>query len=170
MKITSRLSCCLTLLLCAGSLLAQLPSTNAPRPRPALPPGAVATAAGTNAAAQPTRTRLPFQGTVKSVNSTAMILTLTGTNDQERVLHLDGESRLIKSGKPAPLAEVVAADYVRGLLRKNDRGEEVVVHGTFGPKPTPKAKGKTSARPRTTTPPVPPTPAPLANPASNLPR
>lgn len=97
-----------------------------------------------------------------------MTLTLTGAKDQERVLHLDGESRLIKGGKPAPLSEVVAADYVRGLVRKNDRGEEVLVHGTFGPKPAPKPKANAPARPKTAAPATPA--APQANPASNLPK
>ncbi len=162
MKITFRSSCCLALWLCVGSALAQTPSTNAPRPRPALPPGVATTVGGTNLSGQPVRSRLPFQGTVKSIDSTAMTLTLTGAKDQERVLHLDGESRLIKGGKPTPLSEVVAADYVRGLVRRNDRGEEVLVHGTFGPKPAPKPKAP--ARPKTAA------PATQANPSSNLPK
>ncbi len=168
MKITFRSSCCLALLLCVGSALAQTPSTNASRPRPALPPGVATTAGGANSTGQPVRSRLPFQGTVKSIDTLSMTLTLTGAKDQERVLHLDGESRLIKGGKPSPLSEIVAADYVRGLVRKNDRGEEVLAHGTFGPKPAPKPKVKAPARPKPATVPAPT--APQANPASNLPK
>lgn len=143
----------LFLALTTATALAQTPSTNAPRPRPAPPAGlrvggtneAVATV-GTNLTNRPAKSRLPFQGTVKSTDATAMTVTLTGAKDQDRIVHMDGESRLIKGGKPATIADVVAADYARGLLKRNDRGEEVIVHATFGPKPTPKPK--TTAKPK----------------------
>jgi hypothetical protein len=140
MKIVSTLFCSLAAGLCVATALAQAPSTNAPRPRPAPPAGTPATNAGTNAVTQPARNRLPFQGTVKSIDATAKTLTLVGARDQDRVIQLDGESRLIKEAKPVTLAEVVANDYARGLLKKNDRGEDVLVHGTFGPKPAPRPK------------------------------
>lgn len=126
--------------LCIATALAQAPSTNAPRPRPAPPSGTLPTTAGTNAVARPARNRLPFQGAVKSVDATAKTLTLVGPRDQDRVIQLDGESRLIKAAKPVTLADVVTNDYARGLLKKNDRGEEVLIHGTFGPKPAPKPR------------------------------
>lgn len=120
--------------------LAQSPATNAPRPHAAPPAGTISTSAGTNAMAHPVRNRLPFQGAVKAVDTTAKTITLAGPRDQDRVLQLDGETRLIKAAKPATLAEVQTNDFARGLLKKNERGEEVLVHGTFGPKPAPKPK------------------------------
>lgn len=152
-----------------AAALAQAPSTNAPRPRPAPPAGTLPPLAGTNATALPARNRLPFQGTVKAVDSTAKTLTLVGVRDQDRVIQLDGESRLIKAAKPIILSEVVTNDFARGLLKKNDRGEEVLVHGTFGPKPAPKPKAPVRTnRPTTTvkpaTVPIPPAPAPGAQP------
>jgi hypothetical protein len=56
------------------------------------------------------------------------------------VIQLDGESRLIKAAKPITLVDVVTNDYARGLLKKNERGEDVLIHGTFGPKPAPRPK------------------------------
>jgi hypothetical protein len=87
------------------------------------------------------------------------------------VVQLDGESRLIKEAKPVTLADVVTNDYARGLLKKNDRGEEVLLHGTFGPKPAPKPRTpvrtnkpiqtvKPAAAPAQPRPAAPPTPAP----------
>jgi|LauGreDrversion4_2_1035121.scaffolds.fasta_scaffold09143_4 hypothetical protein len=130
-----------------ASASAQAPSTDSPIPKPTPPAGLRVAgtnepigAAGTHLTNRPARNRLPFQGSIKSVDATAMTVTLAGPKDQDRLLRMDGESRLIKTGKPAPLAEIVPGDYARGLLKRNDRGEEVVVHSTFGPKPTPKPK------------------------------
>lgn len=140
--------------LSAASALAQAPSTNAPRPRPAPPAGlraagtnAPLAAAGTNLTNRPAKNRLPFQGSVKSVDPTAMTVTLAGPKDQDRILRMDGETRLIKAGKPATLGEVAPADYARGLVKRNDQGEDVMVHVTFGPKPTPKPKATPKPRP-----------------------
>lgn len=158
--------------LCIATALAQAPSTNAPRPRPAPPAGSLPTSAGTNAVPRAARNRLPFQGTVKSVDSTAKTVTLVGARDQDRVIQLDGESRLIKAAKPATLAEVVTNDFVQGLLKKNDRGEDVLVHGTFGPKPPPRLRtpGRTN-KPSATVKPVggPAQPRPAAPPTPAAP-
>lgn len=140
MKIASTLLRSLVAGLCITTALAQAPSTNAPRPRPAPPAGSLPTTAGTNAAPRSARNQLPFQGTVKSVDGTAKTLTLVGPRDQDRVIQLDGQSRLIKAAKPVTLADVVTNDYARGLLKRNDRGEDVLIHGTFGPKPAPRPK------------------------------
>lgn len=170
MKNASALFTSLVAGLSLATALAQAPSTNAPRPRPAPPAGSVPTSAGTNAVARAARNRLPFQGMVKSVDSTAKTLTLVGAREQDRVIQLDGESRLIKAAKPATLAEVVTNDYAQGLLKKNDRGEEVLVHGTFGPKPPPRPRSlvrtnkptatlKPAGAPAQPRPAAPPTPA-----------
>jgi hypothetical protein len=140
MKIASNLLRSIAAGLCIATALAQAPSTNSPRPRPAPPAGTPPMSAGTNAVARSARGQSPFQGSVKSVDGTAKTVTLVGPRDQDRVIQLDGESRLIKAAKPITLADVVTNDYARGLLKKNERGEDVLIHGTFGPKPAPRPK------------------------------
>lgn len=124
--------------------------TNKPAtgPRPAAAP-AITGGSATNAAGsvgKPGPKHLPFQGPVKSTDTNGMTVTLTGAQNTERVLRLDGESRLIKAGKPAVLADLAPGDFARGVVRKNDRGEDVIAHGTFGPRPTPRPKP--AARPQ----------------------
>ncbi len=169
MKIASTLLRSFAAGLCIATALAQAPSTNAPRPRPAPPAGTPPMSAGTNAVARPARNQLPFQGAVKSVDGTAKTVTLVGPRDQDRVIHLDGESRLIKAAKPVTVADVVTNDYARGLLKKNDRGEEVLIHGTFGPKPAPRPKTPVRTnKPITTVKPAgaPPQPRPATSPTA----
>jgi len=97
-------------------------------------------------AAAATRNRIPFQATVAHVDTNAMTFSIGGTNGT-RVVRLDGESRMLKAGKPAVLSDVTAGDFARGLLKKNDRGEEILLQGTFGRPPGGAAKPK--ARPNT---------------------
>lgn len=158
------------------STSAQAPSTNAPKPRPAPTTGlriagtnTPLAAAGTNLTNRPARNRLPFQGAVKSVDATAMTVTLAGPKDQDRILRMDGETRLIKAGKPATLAEVAPADYARGLVKRNDQGEDIMIHVTFGPKPTPKPKATPKPRPAASsasTPATAPSPRPAPSPST----
>lgn len=154
--------------LTVASTSAQTASTNAPKPRPAPPAGlraastnAPLAAVGINVTNRPAKDRLPFQGSVKSVDATAMTVTLAGPRDQDRILRMDGETRLIKAGKPATLADVAPADYARGLVKRNNQGEDILVHVTFGPKPTPKPRPAVSGGTAPAAPAVPrPAPAP----------
>lgn len=136
----------------AGVSAQGTPGTNKPAtgPRPATAAAPVIAGGSTTNAAgsvgKPGPKHLPFQGPVKSTDTNAMTVTLTGAQNTERVLRLDGESRLIKAGKPAVLADLAPGDFARGVVRKNDRGEDVIAHGTFGPRPTPRPKP--AARPQ----------------------
>ncbi len=96
--------------------------------------------------AKPAHARYPFHGTVKSVDTKAMTVTLEG-KEKDRLLRLNGESRLARDGKDITLSGISAGDYLHGTAVKNDRAEEVIVSAQSGPKPQPKTKAAAAAKP-----------------------
>jgi len=72
----------------------------------------------------------PFHGKVASVNTTAKTVTLEKI-DGERVLRLDGSSKLTSRSKVATLGDLKVGDYAHGKLHKNTRDEEVVTDAKF---------------------------------------
>jgi hypothetical protein len=128
-------------LLFATLLAAAVTSAVAQTPpaKPAPPAPAAEKAEKGEKAKKPARNRYPFHGTIKSCDAKAMTITLEG-KEHERVLHLNGDSRLSKDGKDTTLSGLAAGDYFHGSVTKNERGDEVVLRAQAGPKPAPKAK------------------------------
>lgn len=86
----------------------------------------------------------PFRGTVESIDINAKSIHLDGKK-AERVLHINDQTTLEKDGKPAKLEEIAVGDYAKGLVSKPDGSREILVKGTFGPKP-PRNGGKKTAQ------------------------
>jgi hypothetical protein len=95
-------------------------------------------------ARKPSGHSYPFRGTVESIDVTAKTIHLDGKK-AERVLQVTDQTTLEKDGKPAKLEEIAAGDYAKGLVSKPDGNREILVKGTFGPKP-PRNGGKKTAQ------------------------
>ncbi len=121
------------------SAVAQNPPAKPAPPAPPTAPALKAPPSDTAKPAKPAHARHPFHGTVKSCDAKAMTVTLEG-KEHDRVLHLNGDSRLSKEGKDTTLTGIAAGDYLHGTATKNSREEEVIVRAQAGPKPASKAK------------------------------
>lgn len=87
---------------------------------------------------------VPFRGTVGSVDSIAQTVTLAGKK-KDRVLHVTGQTRLERDGKPVAIGEIKPGDYARGSISKDAEGHEVVLKATFGEPPAESARTDASA-------------------------
>ena len=67
---------------------------------------------------KPTGSRRPFHGTIATVDSAAMTLTVASLT-----LNVTSETKITKGGKPATLSEIAAGDTVSGSYRKDDAGK-----------------------------------------------
>jgi hypothetical protein len=123
----------------ATSVSAQAPAAKTPAPD--------AKPAAATKPAKPAHARYPFHGIVKAVDAKAVTVTLEG-KEHDRVLRLDGETRLSKDAKDITLTGVAAGDYLHGTVTKNSREEEVIVRAQAGPKPAPKDKAKADEAPK----------------------
>ncbi|MBI4326605.1 MAG: hypothetical protein HY674_15270 [Chloroflexi bacterium] len=88
--------------------------------------------------------RAPFQGKLKAVDKTAMTLTIE-LKDKSRTIKLSPETRFLKAGLPATLADAVVGEPVAGQVIKKDDGTEEAVSVRFGPKPEAKPRKEKGA-------------------------
>ena len=77
---------------------------------------------------------VPFRGTVGSVDSSAMTVTLAGKK-KDRVLHVSGQTRLERDGKSAAIGDIRPGDFARGSITQEADGREVLVKASFGEAP-----------------------------------
>jgi hypothetical protein len=85
--------------------------------------------------------RIPFHGKIAAVDRTALTLTLEG-KEKKRVIHLTPDTRMLKAGKPATLADAVVGEEVGGQTAKTLDGREEAISLRFGPKPESNRKEK----------------------------
>lgn len=91
--------------------------------------------AQTNSATQPTEKKifkraLPFHGKLKGIDNTAKTISVG-----ELTLQITSETKIVKAGKPAELADGTVGDEVAGAYRKDDEGKLNVLSLRFAPKP-----------------------------------
>lgn len=87
--------------------------------------------------AQETETKarpLPFRGTIDSVDTEAKTITLKGA-ESKRVFHVSAETKMMKNGKPATLADATPGEVIGGSYTKGADGKLNAVSLRFGPKP-----------------------------------
>lgn len=80
----------------------------------------------------------PFNGKVASVGADGKSITLQG-KEKARVIQIAPDTRIIKDGKPAKLADATAGESVGGQVKKDDAGKEIAVSLRIGA--APEAKG-----------------------------
>ena len=111
---------------------------------------ALSRAEGTNAPASPSQAApakpkkhegLLFQGTVSAIDAKAMTLTV-GT----RTLHVTSDTKIIKDGKSATLADGVVGEQVSGAYKKTDDGKLNAISIHFGAKVEKKNDGNFGRR------------------------
>lgn len=73
---------------------------------------------------------LPFNGKVKAVDQDANTVHV-GT----RTFQITPDTKIVKGGKPATLADAEVGEVVGGAYRKSDDGKLITVSIRFGPKP-----------------------------------
>lgn len=68
---------------------------------------------------------LPFHGKVAAVDTTAMTVTI-GT----RTFNVTSDTKIMKEGKPATLADVTVGENISGFAKKDDAGKlnATVIH------------------------------------------
>lgn len=82
---------------------------------------------------------LPFHGTISSVDKDAGTVTLKGQTST-RVFHTSADTRIVKNGKPATLADAVVGEVIGGSYRKAADGQLNAISLRLGPKPEDSAK------------------------------
>jgi hypothetical protein len=82
------------------------------------------------------RSTYPFRGEVESVDGSQVLL---AKKDGTRKVEIGSETLLERDGKAISSSEVKPGDYLRGLVRKNEGGTEVVVKASAGAKPEKKS-------------------------------
>jgi hypothetical protein len=92
---------------------------------------------------------LPFIGRLGSVDKTAMTFTLDEKTKPGRTFEVTSETRIMKEGKPATLADGVVGYPVRGSYTKTADGKLEAHTVSFGAKVDP---AKTSTAPSTNNP------------------
>ncbi len=110
---------------------------------------AMGVSAQTNAPAAPTISKskpLPFIGRLGSVDKVAMTFTLDEKTKPGRTFEVTSETRIMKEGKPATLADGVVGYPVRGSYTKTSDGKLEAHTVSFGAKVDP---AKTPAAPST---------------------
>jgi hypothetical protein len=61
---------------------------------------------------------IPFHGKVSAVDATAMTLTLTS-----QTIHITSETKIVKQGQPATLADITVGENITGQYLKDDAGK-----------------------------------------------
>ncbi len=84
----------------------------------------------------------PFRGTIRSVDAKALTVTLVGKT-KDRIVQLTPSTKIAREGKIIELKEILAGEYVGGLMRANAEGEMKVVTLNVGIKPKSRSKSKT---------------------------
>lgn len=79
---------------------------------------------------------LPFNGKVAAVDATAMTVTVGS-----QTLNVTAETKIIKDGKPATLADITVGEPARGSYKKDDAGKLNAATISVGEK-TPQGESK----------------------------
>ena len=79
---------------------------------------------------------LPFNGKVTSVDATAMTVTVGS-----QTLNVTSETKIVKDGKPATLADITVGESARGSYKKDDAGKLNAASISIGEK-APKGESK----------------------------
>jgi len=78
----------------------------------------------------PANRAIPFNGKVTAVDKAAMTVAVG-----ERVFHLSSETKLMKGGQPATLADLKVGEAIAGNYHKGDDGKLTAKMIRIGPKP-----------------------------------
>jgi hypothetical protein len=73
---------------------------------------------------------VPFNGKIKTVNKDAKTFSVG-----ERTFHIATDTRIMKAGKPATLADAVVGEDAGGAFKRSDDGKLMVTTVRFGPRP-----------------------------------
>lgn len=92
--------------------------------------------------------RAPFHGKLQAVDRTAQTITLEG-KEKKRTIHLTGQTRIAKAGKPATLDDALVGEVVAGQILKTTDGREEAISLRLGEKPEEKPKEKTNKKEKT---------------------
>ena len=83
---------------------------------------------------------IPFRGNIKAIDNTAKTLTVG-----KETFQVTSETKIIKMGKPATLADGVEGEMVGGSYHKDTDGKLIALTVRFGPKaPTESSNTKTN--------------------------
>jgi hypothetical protein len=77
--------------------------------------------------ANPSARPLPFRGTVKAIDSTAMTITVA-----TRTFQITSQTTITKDGKPALLSDAAVGDNVTGSVKRGKDGKFTAVKLNFG--------------------------------------
>ena len=83
----------------------------------------------------PKKRGTPYRGKIASVDSAAKSFTITTKKGESRVFKMNDETRYMKDGQPATMADVVADQNVRGQYLKMDDGTMMAKSVMLGAKP-----------------------------------
>lgn len=78
----------------------------------------------------------PFRGKLKAVSNDARTFTLAG-KDRDRVFHVTSDTKLVRDGKVATLADGVIGEEVAGYARNESGGRAQALTVRFGQAPVP---------------------------------
>ncbi len=81
---------------------------------------ATPTASPSESKAAPTKRGVPYRGKITAVDSTAKTFTITTKKGETRVFQMTDDTKIMKDGQPATMADVVADQNVRGQYLKGD--------------------------------------------------
>ena len=84
-----------------------------------------------------TQTAGPFHGKLASVDKSAKTITVG-----KRTFHITSETKILKSGKPAVLEDVVVGEEISGGFKTSADGKLVATKVNIGPKGEEKAEKK----------------------------
>ena len=77
---------------------------------------------------------IPFRGKVASADATAKTFTITNKKGDSRVIKITAETKIMKAGAEATMADVVADEEVRGSYWKKEDGSLEAKKVNLGPK------------------------------------
>lgn len=83
----------------------------------------------------PAKRGVPYRGKIASVDSAAKTFTITTKKGESRVFKMNDNTKYMKDGQPATMAEVVADQNVRGQYLKMDDGTMMAKSVMLGVKP-----------------------------------
>jgi hypothetical protein len=86
---------------------------------------------------KPASRAVPFHGKLKAVDTTAKTISI-GERTTETI-QVTPDTRIMKGGKPATLADGTVGDEVAGAYHKDADGKLNAISIRFGPKPEPAA-------------------------------
>jgi hypothetical protein len=83
---------------------------------------AATASASPTASMAPAKRGVPYRGKIASVDTAAKTFTITTKKGESRVFKMTDDTKYMKDGQPATMADVVADQDVRGSYMKGDDG------------------------------------------------